>query len=267
MGGGQRCDASDARSRHGLARGERGTADAGLAGDAHLGQRTGTRLPANHRRRCRLSFHRDRAGREQDRRRDHLASLLTDLPPRHAEDRRLLHPARRPHRGYGRRRPAGAELCGPAQGWWNQDLYKEDRRLARHDRQVLGGRPDPRPEVALRCQGLRGQRRQGVFPDRLLDGRGLSAAGRPRLEHQQSFRGRKAGHPHRGLPREAQRQELRSDDRLGLVLFHHQAAVQAAALALPGARQLRPRRPRHHRAREGRILSARQQELRVRWRR
>ncbi len=33
------------------------------------------------------------------------------------------------------------------------------------------------------------------------------------------------------------------------------------------ARQLRPRHPRHHRAREGRVLPARQQELRVRWRR
>jgi hypothetical protein len=65
------------------------------------------------------------------------------------EDRRLLHPTRRPHRGHGRRRPAGAELCGPAQGWRNQDLYQEDGRLARHDRQVLGGSPDPRPKGAL----------------------------------------------------------------------------------------------------------------------
>ena len=32
---------------------------------------------------------------------------------------------------------------------------------------------------------------------------------------------------------------------------------------VPGARQLRPRHPRHHRAREGRVLPARQQELRV----
>ena len=34
---------------------------------------------------------------------------------------------------------------------------------------------------------------------------------------------------------------------------------------VPDARQLRPRHPRHDRAREGRVLPAGQQELRVRW--
>jgi YidC/Oxa1 family membrane protein insertase len=86
MGGGQRCDTSDARhaTRSGARR--KRHADAGLAGDAHLGQRrviifrrtiavdadylfTVTEQVEN------------KTGAEIS-----LASLLTDLPPRHAED-------------------------------------------------------------------------------------------------------------------------------------------------------------------------------------
>ncbi len=56
---------------------------------------------------------------------------------------------------------------------------------------------------------------------------------------------------------------VRPAGRLGLVPFHHQAPVQAAALAGPVLRQLRPRYPRHDGAREAGVLPAGQQELRV----
>ena len=77
------------------------------------------------------------------------------------------------------------------------------------------------------------------------------------------FAGAKAGQPDRRLRRAAWPRPLRSDGRLGLLLFHHQAALQTAALAGPVLGQLRPRHPRRHRAGQARLLPAREQELRV----
>ena len=50
---------------------------------------------------------------------------------------------------------------------------------------------------------------------------------------------------------------LRADDRLGLVLLHHQADVLADRLLLSPARQFRPLHPRCDGAREGGVLPAR----------
>ena len=58
-------------------------------------------------------------------------------------------------------------------------------------------------------------------------------------------------------------QPLRSADRLGLVLLHHQADVHGDRLALPFPRQFRPRHPARHRHRQVHLLPARQQILRV----
>jgi YidC/Oxa1 family membrane protein insertase len=64
----------------------------------------------------------------------------------------------------------------------------------------------------------------------------------------------------RGKP---QHPALRADDRLGLVLFHHQAALQTDRLALSLLRQFRRGDPRRHRHRQGGVLPARQPLLRV----
>ena len=113
-------------------------------------------------------------------------------------------------------------------------------------------------------RGAKASEPKDTLPGRLLGSApSLSRPVRAALGIQQPVCRRQAGHPHPGLRREARRRAVRPADRLGLVLVHHQAAVQAAALAGLFARQLRPRHPRHHRAREGRVLPAGQQELRV----
>ena len=59
---------------------------------------------------------------------------------------------------------------------------------------------------------------------------------------QRLFAGAKEVGGRRPLRRTARHQELRPADRLGLVLLHHQAAVQGARLLLPPVRQFRRRR-------------------------
>ncbi len=66
-----------------------------------------------------------------------------------------------------------------------------------------------------------------------------------------------------GYEKQHEHQPLRSADRLGLVLFHHQAAVLADRLVLPPGRQFRRRHPARHRADQARLLPARQQVLRL----
>ena len=58
-------------------------------------------------------------------------------------------------------------------------------------------------------------------------------------------------------------QPFRSADRLGLVLFHHQADVPRHRLLLPSGRQFRHRHPDRHRAGQAPVLPARQQVLRL----
>ena len=66
-----------------------------------------------------------------------------------------------------------------------------------------------------------------------------------------------------GYDKQLSAQPLRAADRLGLVLFHHQAVVQPDRLHLPLGRQFRRRDPDRHRADQGRVLPARQQVLRL----
>ena len=56
---------------------------------------------------------------------------------------------------------------------------------------------------------------------------------------------------------------VRPSDRLGLVLFHHQADVLADRQPQQAARQFRPRHPGDDRHRQGHLLPARQQVLQV----
>ncbi len=56
---------------------------------------------------------------------------------------------------------------------------------------------------------------------------------------------------------------VRPADRLGLVLFHHQADVPPHRLVLQALGQFRPGDPRHHRRRQAHILPPCQQILRV----
>ena len=96
-------------------------------------------------------------------------------------------------------------------------------------------------------RGTQGSRRhQGELPDRL---HAEPAGDRPRAEEVRRgppVRRRQEGAADPGLRRRSQDQALRPDDRLGLVLLHHQAAVLAdpARLSRHAARQLRPRHPR-----------------------
>ena len=262
--GGPRRHPADARPRHGLARREGRAADAELAGDAGLGQRAGARLPAHDRGRCRLPVHRDGRGARTRPRGEitlHPFSLISRHGMPKTEGYYILHEG-----------PIGVMGDAGLQELNYADLLKEGGTktfkqtggwLGMTDKYWAAG-PDPRPEDRLRCQGQRHQGRQGVLPDRLPDGRRAHCRRAAKASSTSNlFAGAKQVTLIEAYQEKLQRQELRSADRLGLVLVHHQAAVQAAALAVPGARQLRPRHPRHHRAREGRVLPAGQQELRV----
>ena len=268
LGAGQRSQYETTRQRHALAPRRARHADARHAGNAGVGQRAGPRLPPQDLGRRRLSLHRRRRGREQEQGRGHSLSLLPHLAARHAQDAGLLHPARGTDRRIGRCRPAGAQLCRPAQGRRHEDLQADGRRrLAGPDRQILGRSSDPRPEDAVSGDVQRHQGRQGPLSDRLpAQQRRHRPTRKPQQrDGEQPVRRRQAGDRDRGLQGEARRQAVRSADRLGLVLFHHQAAVQTAALAEPAVRQLRAGRPGHHRSRQGCLLPVGQQELRIRW--
>ena len=86
--------------------------------------------------------------------------------------------------------------------------------------------------------------------------------GRAQGRRRPSVRRRQAGDSHRRVREVAQHQAVRPHDRLGLVLLHHQAAVQTHGVDQLVGRQLRHHHsdPDHHR--EGRLLPARQQAVR-----
>ena len=191
--------------------------------------------------------------------------LCADLPARDAQDRGLLHSPRRSYRRSRDRRTAGAELRGPAEGRRFEDL-QADRRLARIHRQVLGGRARPKSDRPVRSPFLR-RRKDQRTPSRPTS-RPVPLRSRPapsRPSHLTCSRAPRSSISSRPTACKTRRRPVRPAGRLGLVSFHHQTPVQAAALARPVLRQLRPRYPRHDGAREARVLPAGQQELRVRW--
>ena len=70
-----------------------GALSVGASGDADLGQRRGPRIPPHHRGRRQVPLHRQGRSDEQGHEPGLALSLRADLAPRHAADRRLLHPA------------------------------------------------------------------------------------------------------------------------------------------------------------------------------
>ena len=82
-----------------------------------------------------------------------------------------------------------------------------------------------------------------------------------------AVRRRQGSADHRRLRQGARPQPLRAADRLGLVLFHHQADVQGDRLLLPPRRQFRPRDPDRHRAGQDRCSSRSPTSPTPRWRR
>ena len=121
---GRRRHRKAAGRRHGVAPGGRGRAHAGQAGDAGVGQWRRARIPPHHRGRRQVPVH--RASDEVANKGAAPVTLLplcADLAPRHAEDRRLLHPARRPDR---RARRGGAE-GGELQGHRGQEVRSRSR--------------------------------------------------------------------------------------------------------------------------------------------
>ena len=96
-GAGQQ-QAEAAHRRHGVEAGRLRHAQRRPPGDAHLRQRPGARVPPHHLGRRQLHVHRQGRRGEQERQPGHALPLRPDLAPRHAENRRLLHPARGPDR-------------------------------------------------------------------------------------------------------------------------------------------------------------------------
>ena len=235
------------------------------AGHADLGQRRRPGVPPHHRGRRQVPVHRRGRGRQQGRRAGHALSLRADLAPRHAEDRRLLHPARRPDRRARRARACRKSPTATIEDKKN-DLVQGDQRLARHHRQVLGG------DAAARHQGARCRRASPPAPsartktyqtDYLLDAQTI-APGATGTANARLFAGAKEVAVVDGYDKAARPQPLRAADRLGLVLLHHQADVHGRSTgSIQLRRQFRPRDPARHRADQDRLLPARQQVLRL----
>ena len=108
----------------------------------------------------------------------------------------------------------------------------ERRRAAGSASPTNIGPPAVMPGPGLRRSRARfsGQRHRPAedLPDRLARRRAQTIApGRHGRRHDARLRRRQGSRHDRRLRGRARHQELRPDDRLGLVLFHHQAAVQA----------------------------------------
>ena len=99
------------------------------------------------------------------------------------------------------------------------------------------------------------------LPDRFRRAPPTRRARREREGGDARLRRREGSDDHRRLREIVRHQEVRSDDRLGLVLFHHQAAVPTDPPDLRIRRQFRRRDPARHRAGQGALFPARQREL------
>ena len=207
-----------------------------------------------------------------------LFSLRAGFAPRHAEGARLLHPARGPDRRHGRPGPAGSHL-------------QEDRRR-QEEIETAGTSPTPGsalptnigrrrccPTPTPRCtraspsgevggqqdlsDRLSARRRRPSRPARPAPPmRGCSPAPRKSRWSASIFR-----FGPRRLQPSAPPQPFRSADRLGLVLFHHQADVSRHRLLLPSGRQFRHRHPDRHGAGQGCCSSRSPTNPTPRWRR
>ena len=232
---------------------------AGQAGAAHLGQRPGPGLRARHRHRRILHVRRQAERREQVRQAGDPVSLEPCRALRPARGRGHLHPARRAVWRL-QRQPEGVQLLRLQGRQAAEDHHH--RRLARHYRQILDGDPGARPEGEGRRHDQVDRCGSGSeIPDRLCRRRPHHCARRQRHHRGAPVRRRQDRARDRRLREEVQHRQVRSHDRLGLVLVLHQAAVLAARVALRPARQFRPVDPGADRDRQGGVLPAGQQVL------
>ena len=236
LGRRRRRDAADAGRRHALARREGRHADAGLARDAGVGQRARAWSSA-----ARSPSMPTTCSPSPTRSRTRPAAAVTLHPyaliSRHGmpkiEGFYILHegligvlgePACRSCSYADLLKDGGTKTFKQTGGWLGiTDKYWAAALIP--DQKACLTKPASR--------GSEGRRR--TLPDRFLQRGPSRSRPAPSRPSQQPVRRRQAGEPDRGLQREARRRAVRPADRLGLVLFHHQAAVQAAALAQPVA--------------------------------
>ena len=162
-----------------------------------------------------------------------LVPLRADLAPRHAEDRRLLHPARRLDRRARRPGPEGRELQ-ERRGEEGRSRFKATNGWLGFTDKYWAATllPDTKANLAGALLGRHGRHAEDL-PDRLPARRADDRAGRDRRRRLPPVRRRQGSADHRRLRQGARAQPLRAADRLGLVLFHHQADVQSDRLLLP----------------------------------
>ena len=151
------------------------------------------------------------------------------------------------------------------------------RRLARHDRQILGvGAAARHQRQAAGALLVQPRRHRPDLPDRLSAGRADDRDRRHRQRQCAAVRRRQGSQRRRHqlpvrrsrrLQQAARPQPFRPADRLGLVLLHHQADVPGARLVLPPGRQFRRRHPAGDRAGEDCCSSRSPTNPTPRWRR
>ena len=122
--------------------------------------------------------------------------------------------------------------------------------------------PIPRPVCRRASPPPISAARKTYQTDYLLDQQTVPPGGTATAQAR-LFAGAKEVRDRRYLRQKTRPQPLRASDRLGLVLFHHQAAVLDDRLAVQVAGQFRARDPRGHRHHQDRVLPARQQILRL----
>ena len=253
----------DAEPRHRLD-GRRQDADPRPAGDADLGQRRGPGLQARHRGRRQVHVHDHRFGRERAARPVDAAALWPDPAARQARGRRLFGAARGLCRRASatvrcRRSPTPTSTRPPASPRPTRATAAGSASPTNTGpRRSFPSRPLP---IEARFSASGAAQPEDYQTDFLGPGRPSLRA--PRRNDDARLRRRERSQHDRRLPDQVWHQEVQSDDRLGLVLFHHPADVLADRRDLQIRRQFRRRDPDRDRARQARLLPARQPQLPV----
>ena len=195
----------------------------------------------------------------------HALPLRPDLAPRHAADRRLLHPARRPDRRISatracRRSPTRSSTTRRSRSTSTSPTAGSASPTSTGPRPCC---PTRRRTSRRASRPARSAPRRPIRPT-TCSTRAPSRRAPATASTDASVR-RRQGSERASTAYESQLQPqpLRPADRLGLVLLHHQADVHGDRLVLPAGRQFRHRHPDRHRADQGRVLPARQQVLRL----
>ena len=251
--------------------GRRQDADAGPAGDPDLGQRRGPRLQAGRRGRRQVHVHDHGFGRQfrrSRRRRVRPYALILRRGKPNVAGYSVLHEgfvgvvsatARRrcPCR---QKSPTRRSTRTPAR----RAAYKGDGGWLGFTDKYWGSAiiPDQTAPIEARFSAA-GTEQPVDYQADFLGAEQTVAPGSFARDHDPRLRRREGSQHDRQLPGQARHQEVRPDDRLGLVLDDHQAAVSADRCDLPVCRQFRRGDPDRDRARQARLLPARQPLLPV----